>query len=299
MKLASFSLGFFLCIAAATAQELDVNVSIKFEMLTPGQRDYLENFENELKIYLNDYNWTDVDFRGDKIPVTMEIFFTSASDAGDFSAQVVIVSFRRIFEDDRPSNRSSVLLRVNDQKWSFNYIKGTPLYHNDFQFNPLTSFLDFYANIIVGLDFDSFEELQGAPYYQKAMTILQRAQATSYGGDWLGDAGKYSRGNFLSELTNAQFETIRKSLFLYYYEGLDYLKSEQREAQQSIADALKGVSDVLIRTNVKSLLITMFLENKREEMCEVLEGFGGRAGVMRDLMQADPPRAEYYRRCSF
>ncbi len=286
-------------VSALFAQELDVTVSVKSDALNSSQRDYIADFEGKVRDYMNTFRWTDVDFRNDKIPVSMEIFLTSATDAGDFTAQVVVASYRRIWEDDRPTDRTSLLLRVNDPKWSFNYIKGSPLYHNDFQFNAITSFLDFYANLALGLDFDSYEPLQGSTYYQKALVISQRAQATSYASEWSGDANKYSRANVLSELTNAQYEPFRNALFRYFYEGLDYLKSEQQDAQKSIAEAFNMISEVLVRTNARSLLLNMFLDSRHDELCTLLDGYPNRPAVAKNMMQADPARSEYYRKCSF
>ena len=127
MKLKTILLALILLTFIAHAQEIDLTVSVKLDMLNPSQRDYLSDFEQQVKRYMSEYRWTEVDFRGDKIPVTMEIYITSATESKDYSANVAIISYRRIFEDDRPTDRSSVLLRVNDATWSFNYLQGTPL----------------------------------------------------------------------------------------------------------------------------------------------------------------------------
>lgn len=299
MKLKSILLCLIITFSAVQAQELDVRVKVRKDVLTPSQRDYLEGFETIVQNYMNDFRWTDFDYRGDKISVAMEINFASATDSKDYSAQVVIVSNRRIYEDDKPTERTSILLRLNDPKWSFNYIQGTPIYHNEFQFNQIASFLDFYAYLIIGTDFDSFEPLLGSTYFQKALVISQRAQGSSSANEWAGDQGKYSRANLLTELLNAQYEPFRTGLYLYFYEGLDYLKTEQSEAQKSIAKALNDLSEILLRTNAKSILLTMFLETKSTEICNALDGYPNRPAVMRNLMQADPARSEAYRRCSF
>jgi hypothetical protein len=100
-------------------------------------------------------------------------------------------------------------------------------------------------------------------------------------------------------LTNAQYEAFRNALFRYFYEGLDYLKSEQGEAQKSIAEAFNMIAETLVRTNGRSLLLNMFLDSRREEICTVLEGYPNRPAVAKNMMQADPARSEYYRKCSF
>lgn len=285
--------------AHAPAQEIDLSLEITMDYLSPSQQEYLAEFQSRLMPYVNEHRWTNVEFMGDKIPVRMSINFLSATESGEYTAQVVIVSERRIFEDGRPTPATSLLLRLNDPKWTFTYTKGQPFYHDEFQFSDLTSCIDFYIYIALGMDFDSMELMQGTPYYQKALAIGQRSQSTNRAAEWQGSLGQYSRMNFLSELQNATYEGFRSALYWYYYEGVDFLATEKDQAQKSIAQALEDVADALTRSNGRSLLLSMWLEAKSEEFCGMLDGYVNRPQIMNLLLQADPPRGEKYRRCSF
>jgi hypothetical protein len=286
-------------LGTASGQEIESTVTLSMDNLTPSQKDYLAEFQSKLTTYINEHRWTNVDFRGDKIPVNISIFFTAGTDGGDFSAQAVIESQRRLYLEGRPTQDISMIFRVNDKKWSFTYMKGQPFYHDEYQFNDITSFIDFYMNVILGLDFDSYEMMQGTPYYQKASTIAQRSQSSNRVSEWQGSSNDYSRINLIGELQNAQYANFRSSLYWYYYEGLDYLQTEKDEAQKSIARALEDVADILARTNVRSLLLNMWLEFKCEEFCTKLEGYAQRPQLMNTMAQADPQRQERYRKCSF
>ena len=48
------------------------------------------------------------------------------------------------------------MLLVQDGSWSFIYEENEPFYFNPHEFNPLLSFLDYYAYTILGLDMDSY-----------------------------------------------------------------------------------------------------------------------------------------------
>ncbi len=276
-----------------------MRVDVGFERLTPSQRDYMSDFAQKLTDYVNAQRWTDVDFRGDKIPVNMQIDFMTGSDGGEFSAQVVIASQRRTWENGRPTQNTSILMRVLDPKWTFTYFKGQPLYYDEFQFEDLRSFIDFYMYLIIGMDFDSYELLQGTPYYQKAVSIGQRSQSGNRASEWQGSFNQFSRLNFLSELQNAQYDGFRRALYWYFYEGLDFMNTEKTEAQQAIFKAIEELADALGRSSGRSLLLTMFLESKSPDLCNLLEGHSRRKELMNTMMQADPPRAEMYRRCGF
>ncbi len=276
-----------------------MSVEMGTENLTPSQREYIAELRDKLMAYVNERRWTDVDFRGDRIPVQLTLQFLTGSDGGEFSAQAVIVSQRRTWQEGRPTNNTSLLLRVMDTKWTFTFFKGQPLYYDEFQFDELRSFVDFYMYLILGLDFDSYELMQGTPYYQKAASIAQRSQSSTRAVEWQGSSNQYSRMNFLGEIQNALYENFRSALYWYYYEGLDFLGTEKADAQKGIAKALDGIADVLARTNVRSLILTMWLESKAPDFCTVLDGYPDRKSLMNVLMQADPARAEVYRRCAF
>ncbi|MDH7515528.1 MAG: DUF4835 family protein [Bacteroidota bacterium] len=280
-------------------QEIQLYVESSAERLTPSQREYIAELPQKIMTYVNERRWTDIDFRGDKIPVTMQIDFLTGSDGGEFSAQVVIASQRRTWENGRPTPNTTILLRILDPKWSFTYFKGQPLFYDEFQFDDLRSFIDFYMYIILGLDFDSYELMQGTPYYQRAIQIGQRSQSSTRASEWQGSQNQYSRMNFLSELQNAQYEGFRRALYWYYYEGLDFMTTEKPEAQKAIATALEEIADALSRSSGRSLVLTMFLESKSPEFCALLEGFPERKRIMNVMIQADPPRGEMYRRCAF
>jgi hypothetical protein len=296
---AVITLFLLLPLLSVRGQEIELMTEVTMEILTPAQKDYLAEFEQKVLDYVNTHRWTDVEFYSDRIPVRMSINFTSGTDAGEFSAQVVVDAQRRIWQDGRPLQETSLILRVMDAQWSFSYIKGQPITHDDYQYNDIASFIDFYMYLILGMDFDSYEPLAGTPYYQKALTVAQRSQTSRQAGEWQGQSNQYSRMNFISELLNAQNEGFREALYWYYYEGLDFLRTEKEFAQRAIHKALENIADVLARTSRRSILLNMWLDAKSNEFCKVLEGYAQRAKIMNVMAQVDPARQQIYKNCTF
>ena len=287
------------CSQPARAQEIELMMDARSERLTQSQREYISELVPKVMTYVNERRWTDVDFRGDKIQVNMQLDFLTGSDGGEFTAQAVVLSSRRIWEDGRPSQTNSVIFRALDPKWSFTYFKGQPMFYDEYQFEDLRSFIDFYMYLVIGIDFDSYELMAGTPYYQKAAMIGQRSQSSNRSSEWLGSTNQYSRMNFLGEIQNAQYESFRTALYWYFYEGLDFMATEKDEAQKSIAKALEDIADALTRTNARSLILTMWLESKSNDFCTLLDGYANRKQIISLMMQADPARSETYRRCAF
>ncbi len=298
-NLAVLTLLLLLPLLPARAQEIELITEVTMDILTPSQKDYLSEFEQKVLDYVNNHRWTEVEFYGDRIPVRMSINFMSGTDGGEFSAQVVVDAQRRIWKDGTPTNETSLILRVMDAQWSFSYIKGQPITHDEYQYNDIASFLDFYMYLILGMDFDSYEPLAGSEYYQTALTIAQRSQTSRQAGEWQGQSNQYSRMNFISELMNAQNEQFREALYWYYYEGLDFLPTEPEFAQRAIHKALEKVADVLARTSRRSILLNMWLEAKSSEFCKLLEGYAKRDKIMNVMAQVDPARQQVYRNCTF
>ncbi len=281
------------------AQEILLSTEVTMDILTPSQKTYIGEFEQKLNDYVNSHRWTDVEFYGDQIPVRMSVNFQSGTDAGDFTAQVVIDGQRRIWKDGRPTQLTSLMFRIMDTKWSFSYLQGQPFVHDEYQYNDITSFIDFYMYLALGMDFDSYEPLAGSPYYQKALTIAQRSQSSRNAGEWQGQSNQYSRMNFISELMNAQYERFREALYWYYYEGLDFLETEPEFARRAVAKALEKIAEILARTGSRSLLLTMWLEAKSSEFCRLLEGYTDRPKLMKLMIQVDPARQQVYQKCAF
>lgn len=286
-------------ISPLQAQEIELTTEVTMDILTPSQKDYLGDFEQKLKNYVNDHRWCDIEFYGDKIPVRMSVNFLSGTEAGEFTAQVVVDAQRRTWKEGRPTQLTSLIFRAMDAKWSFSYIKGTPFVHDEYQYNEIASFIDFYMYVIIGMDFDSYEPLMGTPYYSKALTIAQRSQSSRQSSEWQGQSNQYSRMNLISELLNAQYEKFREALYWYFYEGLDFIEMEKDMAQNAIIKAIENVADILARTNARSLLLTMWLESKSSEYCRLLEGSQQRPRLMNLMAQVDPARQQLYRQCGF
>src|SRR5262249_37319499 len=149
------------------------------------------------KQYLNSVRWTREDFKGDKIKCAMQIsFLQTSSSENHYSAKAFFGAQRPIYR----SQRNSAILRIIDDQWDFTYVRGQSLTRDDYRFDPLISFLDFYSYIILGFDFDTgdfgYSKAEaGSPYFQKALEIINRARSTGGAGSgWdLGTRNTYSR----------------------------------------------------------------------------------------------------------
>ncbi len=61
------------------AQELDVDVTVNLQQVPAANKEYLSNFANDVKQYLNEFRWTTEDYMGEKIHCSMSIFFINGT----------------------------------------------------------------------------------------------------------------------------------------------------------------------------------------------------------------------------
>src|SRR5690606_207832 len=96
-----------------------------------------------------------------------------------FTASIQVQSSRPIYG----SNYSSTVFNFMDKDFTFSYVEFENLYFNPNSFDSnLTAVLAFYANIILGMDADSFKLNAGTPYYETANAIVNLAQTSRYKG---------------------------------------------------------------------------------------------------------------------
>ncbi|MBU2445844.1 MAG: DUF4835 family protein [Bacteroidetes bacterium] len=272
-----------------SAQEIQLSVNVNVEPLAVQYREYLTSFKNLIEDYVNKNRWTDVNWTGPKIPLTMSILFRSASSSNRYSAQVVITSQRPIYG----TQKVSLMLKHMDTNWDFIYDRNQTLYFNPNMFDPLTSFLEYYVYIALGLDFDSYEQAGGTAYFSKALSIANQGASSSFSGGWQKGEATFSRSDFVSEILNEKYQDFRKSYFEYHYNGLD-LQSENPKAPASkLVQFIKTIEELRAKVFSRSMFLRVFFDTKYLEFCEVLSNYRDK-NIFETLKKIDPAHISAY-----
>lgn len=278
----------------ADAQELDCTVTMKQQGLPSQAVENLTDFANQLNQYMNSYRWTNIDLGGERIKCSIDIMVTGSPRDNHCVAQVFIGSERPIFQS---AGQSTAILRLKDDNWEFDYIRGNSLVHNDITFNPLTSFLDYYANLILGFDFESYKTGDGTPFFQKAADIVNRARgASSAGPGWdITSANLYSRAQFIDEIMSARYDDFRVAFYKYHYKGLDLLAKDDMRARKNMLAALEKIGNLQEKINSRTLIINNFFETKHLEIAQTFSKDPDLT-VFTRLIKIDPSHQQDYER---
>ncbi|MBN1638956.1 MAG: DUF4835 family protein [Ignavibacteriales bacterium] len=270
------------------AQELDAKVIVNYEQLETAAREKLENFANEIEYYLNNTQFTGSSWDFEKIYCTFNIFFTNSAGEINYSAQMVVTSQREIYK----SSNKSLMLAVMDNNWSFEYERGQQMYFDPMNFNSVTSLLDFYAYIVLGLDADSWEELGGSRYFEKAYDIVSRGAATKYSDSWERTSSSYNKFGLVDNLLNEKYLQFRKDYYAYH-EGIDFFATNKKSSQDKIVRLIKNLEKDRDKIGILSVLLKVFFDAKYNEIVEYLKDYEDK-NIFESLIKVDPAHISKY-----
>jgi len=281
-----------LSIGSLHAQDLNARVQVLTPKIQASNKRIFTVLETAMKDFLNGRKWSaDQILPAEKIDCNFILNVTSWDGSSTFSGELQVQSTRPVYG----STYNSTLLSNNDKEFDFTYTEGQQMDFNEqnFQSN-LTSVLAFYANIIVGLDYDSFSKFGGTPYFNKAKTIVNVAQTSSYKG-WNAYESNFNRYWLAENLNNKRYEVIREFIYNYSRNGLDQMASNPTTGLKNITDLLPELSKI-DRQSVGSMLPQLFFTAKSEEFVSVLSADSPQEKVAayNILMGADPSNGNKY-----
>jgi hypothetical protein len=244
------------------AQELNFTVTINSQQVQTSDRSVFKDMKNGFEQFLNNRKWTNDAYKTfERINASMLITITKMPEIGSFSATVQIQSARPVYN----TNYSSLLFNFADRDWEFEYLESQPLEYNDNTYTTnLTSMLAVYAYLVIGLDYDSFSELGGTTYFQKALNVVNNAQQASRPG-WLALESNRNRYSIVENLNNPQMTDIRKAIYAYHRLAMDTFDKTPDQSREIILKSLRDIKKVR-DVNPTAVLVVSFFDAKAKEI---------------------------------
>ncbi len=249
------------------AQDLNARVQVLTPKIQSPNRKIVESLEKAMSDFLNTRKWSSDNFKAqERIDCNFIITITDWDGSSpNFVGEAQIQSSRPVFN----SSYNSTILSINDKNFDFYYAEGQALDFSDQNYlSNLTSLLAFYANVIVGMDYDSFGKLGGSNYYSKAQNILNNAQVAPNLG-WKAFEGLRNRFWLIENLNNKSFLPIREALYTYHRNGLDVMADNPNKGRQAILETLPNLERI-DPLKQGSLLTQLFFTAKSEELVNIL-----------------------------
>lgn len=286
-------LGTFLLASPADGQELRCRVQIDDSQISGAESefDFLDDLERQIREYMNQRSWTDDAFLPhERISCSMQIVLQESISLSEFRARLVVTTRRPIYG----TSQSSVVARVNDPEWRFEYSRGSSLNHDLDRYDPLTSVLDFYAYLILGYDYDTFSPLGGTPFFDRAQTVADQAEGSGDPG-WSSVGTQQTRVQLLSNLRAQRHEPLRRVYYKYHRKGLDRFVQETEAARKTLMEVLRTLRTLRDRLS-QSYALNLFFATKNQELTAIFEESDLEGQAQGLLVQMDPSHSSQYNR---
>ena len=210
-------------------QFIEVNVDLDMRRLSEGDRQIFHSMEEDLEQYFLNTQYS--------------------SDVSDFE---MIIDIRLVLESVSRSgsqttiNAQAIFTNRLDQYFyakgvQFPYSKGKKITYNR-SFDPLSSFLDYYAFMFIAAELDTWEYLGGTPFFNKAIEQADMGKDSNKSRGWE-DRWKKSR-----KIKHNQY---LRSMRYNYFLAQDELSNEKvdfdrvRAAMETFYENLKYIDEKL------------------------------------------------------
>jgi hypothetical protein len=286
MKYFFFIFAFF--IEVGLSQELSCKVTVNMDKLQSAAKDPLTGFQKLVEDYLNKTKFTSETWEGGRIECSMDILLQTA-DQPNYTAQVIVSSQRPLYH----SPQNSLMLNINDGSWKFIYQKDQPLNPNQSVYDPITSFMDYYVNVIIGLDADSYDKLNGTRYFTKALDLVNLGATSAFSDGWQNSSASFSRRGLVEDLMSEKYRPFREAFYEYHYNGLDVFNWNQDIAIRNMAKLVDAIDNIRAKGDINTVLMKVFFDSKSGEMAERFKVYPNR-DIYKTLKKIDPAHAKKY-----
>lgn len=282
------------------AQELICEVTVSAPDASKVNTDprVFKTLENSITEFMNNRKWTDENFKEhEKIQMSIFIGITEQSGDNGYSGSITVVTKRPVFN----SNYNSTVLNIIDNDFAIVYKEFDPIEFNEFQFTSnLSHILGYYAFLAIGVDYDTYADLGGQKYLQKAqdmVNLVGTSEANAYKGWKSYDKNQRNRYWFITHLMNGRYEPFRKAMYIYHREGLDNFYDDPELARSKVMAGLNEVAKVS-QDNPNLPLVQTWSESKLNEIVGVFSEAPAeeKTAFLALIKKADPTNANEYDR---
>ncbi len=249
---------------ATRAQEFNCRVVINSDKIQGTNKEVFNTLQTAITEYMNDTKFSSVQLSPtERIECTLHFIVSEYTDQR-FTCSLQIQSRRPVYN----SSYTTPLINFQDKEVQFDYKEYDPLIFSPTIYeNNLTCILNFYAFIILGVDFDSFMPYGGDPFFEMARNMVSLGQSTQEIG-WKAFENNRNRSAILSAFVEPTTKPFREMWYQYHRKGLDEMILGATKARTTISKALATLPDIYSNAST-SVLFPMFKEAKFDEIINI------------------------------
>ncbi len=260
---------FTLCVMS---QELEVKVNINHNQIQGTDASVFDNLKETLTQWLNDKQWTNLQFqRNERIVCSFNITVTKY-DAGSnlFTCTALIQANRPVYN----SAYTTTLYNNKDNDFNFEFAQFDQLEFNEDNIdNQLVALFAYYAFLIIGIDLDSFAPMGGEDVLQRCMNLVNNAQNLNFPG-WKAFDNDRNRFAIINDYLDGGMQSFRQLQYDYYRKGLDEMASNVERGRTNVTTALEECLKKCKENKPLSMLPQIWTDYKKDELANIYKGKG-------------------------
>jgi hypothetical protein len=247
------------------AQELNANVQVQAPQVANVDKKIFETMSTSIREFLNNTKWTNDQYKTqEKIECTFLITINRAVSNSEFEATIQVESSRPVYK----STYTSTLFNYNDKEFAFKYVENQPFEFNDNTYsNNITSVIAFYAYMVIGYDYDSFNLNGGLPYFQKAQNVVNTA-ANGGAKGWKATDDTKNRYWIVENMLNTAYKPMHEANYKYHIKGMDILQNNPEAARKAMTSAIEQYRAVA-KSFPTLFAMQQFFNAKRPELINI------------------------------
>ena len=261
-----------LTVASAEAQELQAKVTINRQQVQGTDASVFENLQQTLEQFMNERQWTALQFQeNERIVVNFNITI-SKYDASQnrFTATALIQANRPVYN----SAYTSTLYNNTDRNFNFDFAQFDQLNFNEESVdNQLTALFAYYAYLIIGLNLDSFSPMGGTDVLQRCMNLVNNCQDLGFPG-WKSFEDSRNRFAIINDYLDEAMKPFRQLQYDYYRTGLDEMAQNVERGRTNVTTALENDLKKAHEDKPLSLLPQIWTDYKKDELANIYKGKG-------------------------
>ena len=267
----SFIISYFSYLPAK-AQEIQAKININSSQVQGTDKSVFENLQQTLEQFVNERQWTAMQFQeNERIQCVFNIT-VSKYDAGEnkFTCSALIQANRPVYN----SAYTTTIYNNRDKNFDFEFVQFDQLNFNEEVIdNQLVALFAYYAYLIIGLDLDSFAPMGGTDVLQRCMNLVNNAQDLGFPG-WKSFDDSRNRFAIINDYLDEAMKPFRQLQYDYYRKGLDEMASNVERGRTAISTALEEDLKAAHDEKPLSLLPQIWTDYKKDELASIYKGKG-------------------------
>ena len=260
-------------VSGLNAQFKEADITFDDRLLRDDEKSSLFNLKNAMKRFYVDTVWND-EYRDLELKLNVQIIFEGNANTGSSESFLI----QSLFSNNKD-------LHFFDKGSQFSLSQNSSLYYDSVYYDPLSSLLGFYGNIILGAELDTWSSLGGSQHYEKARSIAVRASASNFSRGW---EQRLLLINLLTD--NSGLRKLRFSTYLTY-ELFD--NGNIDDCITALDELIKNLNEIYDNYSQENYT-NMFMKYHGPKIGEIMEKLGQKE-MLSKMQYLDSQRSNIYK----